>query len=83
MNERDHSGAPADAAAHIEALESEIGTVIVGQERATRDVIVGLLAAGHLLVEGVPGVGKTLLARSLAAAVGGVFSRVHDGCPAT
>jgi MoxR-like ATPase len=42
-----------------------------------REVIIGLLAAGHVLVEGVPGLGKTLLVRALAAAVGGRFSRVQ------
>jgi MoxR-like ATPase len=50
---------------------------VVGQTRVIREVIIGLLAAGHVLVEGVPGLGKTLLVRALAAAVGGQFSRVQ------
>jgi MoxR-like ATPase len=61
----------------VRALETEIAKAIVGQERVIQDVLAGLLAAGHLLVEGVPGLGKTLLVRALAAAVGGQFSRVQ------
>jgi MoxR-like ATPase len=77
MTEPSNGLSPAAANERIQALEGEIGKVIVGQERVIQDVLAGLLAAGHLLVEGVPGLGKTLLVRSLAAAVGGEFSRVQ------
>lgn len=58
-------------------LEQEIGKAVIGQRQVIRDTTVALLAGGHVLVEGVPGLGKTLLVRSLAAAVGGVFNRVQ------
>lgn len=77
MIERSDTPALAEVTGQISALEQEIARVIVGQDRVIHDVVSGLLAAGHLLVEGVPGLGKTLLVRSLAAAVGGVFSRVQ------
>ncbi|MCP4041199.1 MAG: AAA domain-containing protein, partial [Gammaproteobacteria bacterium] len=59
------------------SLEAEIGRAMIGQQQVIREVIVATLAAGHVLVEGVPGLGKTLLVRSLAATVGGRFSRVQ------
>jgi MoxR-like ATPase len=59
------------------SLESEIAKAVVGQSRVIREVMLALLSAGHVLVEGVPGLGKTLLVRSLAAAVQGEFSRIQ------
>jgi MoxR-like ATPase len=59
------------------ALEAEIGKAVVGQARVIHEVMLALLSAGHVLVEGVPGLGKTLLVRSLAAAVQGEFSRIQ------
>jgi len=61
----------------IANLETEIGRAVIGQKQVIRDATVALLAGGHVLVEGVPGLGKTLLVRSLAATVGGVFNRVQ------
>ncbi|GGK69860.1 AAA family ATPase [Amphritea balenae] len=58
-------------------LEQEISRAVIGQRQVIRDTTIALLAGGHVLVEGVPGLGKTLLVRSLAAAVGGVFNRVQ------
>ncbi|MGD8912908.1 MAG: MoxR family ATPase [Candidatus Thiodiazotropha sp.] len=58
-------------------LEQEIGRAVIGQQRVIHEVILALYSAGHVLVEGVPGLGKTLLVRSLAAAVEGVFSRIQ------
>jgi len=77
MPEHKDDPALAGISERIHALEREISRVIVGQDRVIHDVVTGLLAAGHLLIEGVPGLGKTLLVRSLAAAVGGDFSRVQ------
>ena len=48
------------------AIEREIGKVIVGQEEAIRGILTCLLAGGHALLEGVPGLGKTLMGRTLA-----------------
>jgi len=58
-------------------LEAQIGTVIVGQRGLVRTVIVCLLCEGHALLEGVPGVGKTMLLRTLADAVALEFGRVQ------
>ena len=51
--------------------------VVVGQDDVIRQTVVAMIAGGHVLIEGLPGLGKTLLARSIAEAVGGVFSRVQ------
>ncbi len=61
----------------IKNLESAISLAVVGQRDVVRQILVTLIAAGHALIEGVPGTGKTLLVRSLASAVGGKFSRVQ------
>ncbi|MCU7906053.1 MAG: MoxR family ATPase [Candidatus Thiodiazotropha sp. (ex Epidulcina cf. delphinae)] len=58
-------------------LEQEIARAVIGQQRVIREVVLALFSAGHVLVEGVPGLGKTLLVRSLAAAVQGAFSRIQ------
>jgi MoxR-like ATPase len=63
--------------AKIGRLEQEIGRAVIGQKQVIRDTTAALLAGGHVLVEGLPGLGKTLLVRSLAAGVGGVFNRVQ------
>ncbi|HIT75044.1 MAG TPA: AAA family ATPase [Candidatus Avipropionibacterium avicola] len=59
-----------------EAIE-QVQRVIVGQEHMVEQLMVGLLAKGHILLEGVPGVAKTLAVRSFATVVGGDFSRVQ------
>ena len=58
-------------------LQSAVGTMIVGQEGVIRDVLIALCANGHVLLEGVPGLGKTLLVRSLSEALELQFSRVQ------
>ena len=58
-------------------LESEVGKVLVGQEAMVSRLLIGLLTGGHVLLEGVPGIGKTLLARTLAAHRGGRFKRIQ------
>lgn len=58
-------------------LEQEMARAVIGQKQVIRDTTVALLAGGHVLIEGVPGLGKTLLVRSLAATVGGTFNRVQ------
>ena len=64
-------------AEHCSQLRSEIGNVIVGQEDVVDGVIIGLLADGHVLLEGIPGLGKTLLVRTLADALHVEFSRIQ------
>ncbi|GMA38561.1 hypothetical protein GCM10025883_06060 [Mobilicoccus caccae] len=66
------SGPPAAAGAALEALRrvrTEVGKAVVGQDAAVSGLLIGLIAGGHVLLEGVPGVAKTLLVRSLAAAL--------------
>src|SRR5512146_1694241 len=58
-------------------LESALRRIIRGQDEAVRLAIVALLARGHLLIEGVPGVGKTTLAKALARALDCCFQRVQ------
>jgi MoxR-like ATPase len=58
-------------------LESALRTVIRGKDEVVRLALVAILARGHLLIEGVPGVGKTTLAQSLARAIAGDFQRVQ------
>jgi MoxR-like ATPase len=55
--------------AFIDLLMNEIGKVIVGQKAMVERLIVGLLGNGHILLEGVPGLAKTLAIKSLAAAM--------------
>src|SRR5690348_2852061 len=57
------------AAELLEQLRQEIGKAVVGQAEAVEQVIVTLIASGHVLIEGVPGLGKTLLVRALAQAL--------------
>jgi MoxR-like ATPase len=60
-----------------DSIKSEIAKVIEGQETTIETLLVALVAGGHVLIEGVPGVAKTLLARSLAAALHASFSRIQ------
>jgi MoxR-like ATPase len=55
----------------------ELGKVVVGAEQSVRAMTIALIARGHVLVQGVPGLGKTLLAKSLARALGGEFKRIQ------
>ncbi|WP_431220476.1 AAA family ATPase [Leifsonia xyli] len=65
-------GAPSDAArlrSSLAAVRAEVGKAVVGQDGAVTGLIIALLARGHVLLEGVPGVAKTLLVRSLSQAL--------------
>lgn len=73
-------GAAPSLAADVQTLERaiyEVKRVIVGQDRLVERILVGLLAKGHVLLEGVPGVAKTLAVETFAKVVGGSFSRVQ------
>lgn len=60
-----------------EAVISEIGKVIVGKDETIEQVVLALFCGGHVLIEDVPGVGKTTLAKAVAKAIGGDFRRVQ------
>jgi MoxR-like ATPase len=68
---------PAEASRLLGEAISQVQRVIVGQEHMVEQLMVGLLAKGHILLEGVPGVAKTLAVRSFATVVGGTFSRIQ------
>ena len=61
----------------IEKIRTVIGSVFLGKPEVIESALVALLSRGHLLIEDVPGVGKTLLAQALARALGGVFHRIQ------
>ena len=61
----------------IEPLRSEIGRVLVGQRELVEGLLVAVLSGGHVLLEGVPGLAKTLALKTLARAVDGQFSRIQ------
>jgi MoxR-like ATPase len=61
----------------FEAVKNEIAKVVVGQTDLVDGVLVGALARGHVLIEGAPGLGKTLVARALARASGCAFKRIQ------
>jgi MoxR-like ATPase len=61
----------------LERTLFEVKRVIVGQDRMVERMLAALIAGGHCLIEGVPGVAKTLAARTLATVVGGTFARVQ------
>lgn len=63
--------------AFVDMLSMELGKVIVGQKYMTERLLIGLLANGHILLEGVPGLAKTLAINSLASAINAKFSRIQ------
>lgn len=65
------------AAARLGEIQRAVSAVVVGQDRLVETVLVALLCRGHVLLEGVPGLAKTLLVRSLASVVGGEFHRLQ------
>ncbi|HSN42664.1 MAG TPA: MoxR family ATPase [Propionibacteriaceae bacterium] len=72
-----HSLSVAEAAKVLGDAIAQVQRVIVGQEHMVEQLMVGLLAKGHILLEGVPGVAKTLAVRSFATVVGGEFARIQ------
>jgi MoxR-like ATPase len=63
--------------AFVDLLTMEMGKAIIGQKQMVNNLLVGLLANGHILLEGVPGLAKTLAIKSLASAIQAKFSRVQ------
>ncbi len=66
-----------DAPAIFETIKGEIGKVVVGQKSVVEQILVGILAGGHTLLESNPGLGKTLLVKTIAATTGLDFSRIQ------
>jgi len=78
MNEIDQSGElRAQASGALEEALYEIKRVIVGQDAMLERLLVSLLAGGHVLLEGVPGLAKTLTVKTLAAVLGGSYNRIQ------
>ncbi len=65
------------AARAVQVLRQRLNQVLIGQRRVVDEVLTVFLAGGHVLLEGVPGVGKTLLVRALAQTFGGEFNRIQ------
>src|ERR671924_2040970 len=72
-----HPMTPEDFARLAREIRREVGKAIVGQEDVVRGVLTCLIAGGHALLEGVPGLGKTMLVRTLAEALDLAFSRIQ------
>src|SRR3954467_1281969 len=72
LNERIHQ-----QSAFIELLNMELNKAVVGQKHMTERLLIGLLAQGHVLLEGVPGLAKTLSIKSLSSAINAKFSRIQ------
>jgi len=72
LNEKIHQ-----ASAFVDLLNMELGKAVVGQRYMVERLLIGLLAQGHVLLEGVPGLAKTLSIKSLASAINAKFSRIQ------
>src|SRR2546428_5859390 len=67
----------AEAHETIDRLRAEVGRVVVGQHSIVDRLVIALLIRGHVLVEGLPGLAKTLLVKTLASAIDGTFKRIQ------
>ncbi len=61
----------------LDRLKQHVNRHLIGQSEVVEQVIVAMLAGGHVLIEGVPGLGKTLLVQTLASGIGGTFKRIQ------
>lgn len=62
---------------YLQQLAKELSKAVIGQEEVIRQVLIALISGGHVLLEGVPGLGKTLIVKSLAKTFGGEFARIQ------
>jgi len=76
-NETTMSNTVQQASTLVQTIRQEMNKAVIGQNDIIDQLIISLLAAGHILVEGVPGLGKTLLVRALAKTFGGNFGRIQ------
>ncbi len=82
MDVDSHNEGPAEADITVfidtaQQLERELCSIVIGQDRVIRELLLALLAGGHILLEGVPGLGKTLLVRTLSDALALKFARIQ------
>ena len=63
--------------AKLEQLMTQVNSALIGQQTIVKQVLLALLSSGHVLLEGVPGLGKTLLVRALAKTFAGDFKRIQ------
>lgn len=70
-------GTAEEVEAIVRAIRRQVGGVIVGKDAAVELLLVALLSEGHVLLEDVPGVGKTMLAKAIARSTGCAFGRVQ------
>ncbi len=77
MDDRQVESRVDKAAARLGEIQRAVGEVVVGQDRLVESLLVALLCRGHVLLEGVPGLAKTLTVRTLAGVVGGSFQRLQ------
>ena len=84
MSENENKEMPADdrldlsgLSEKIQAARKEIGKKLVGQQRLVELVLAGMLADGHILIEGVPGIAKTYMAKLVSKVIGATFSRIQ------
>ena len=73
----DPTPAVSSTAASLRALREHINGRLIGQSQVVDQVLIAMLAGGHVLIEGVPGLGKTLLVQTMAAGIGGKFKRIQ------
>jgi MoxR-like ATPase len=77
MSVVEESMSVADFREQFERVKSEVGKMMVGQDEVVQEVLICILAGGHALLEGVPGLGKTMLVRTLADSLELSFSRIQ------
>lgn len=66
-----------EASHFIQPVKTEIGKIIVGQEKLVNSLVLALIADGHILIEGLPGLAKTLAVKTLAQTLNGTYSRIQ------